>query len=212
MSRLREGFAATLVATLLAACVAQPVRQAPPTSRADAESAQAAREAVLGSHAQWSLQGRIALSNGRNGGSGRIDWTQAAATYEVALSAPITRQSWRLTGHPGSARLEGLDGGPREGGDAETLLRAATGWTIPVAALSSWVRGAAAPGLAPASLQFGADGRLTRLQQSGWTIDYDDWRMQPELGVELPHRLNASQGEARVRLVVDGWSEGALPP
>ncbi|MEO6264947.1 MAG: lipoprotein insertase outer membrane protein LolB [Luteimonas sp.] len=212
MSVLRGRYAAIAVAALLSACVVQPVRQAPPVPRSTAETAQAGRESVLSTHAQWSLQGRVALSNGHNGGSGRIDWRQYGPRYEVALSAPVTRQSWRLRGAAGSARLEGLAGGPREGTDAEALLREATGWVIPVAALSSWVRGATDSGLGPATLQFGADGHLARLQQAGWMIDYDDWRLQAGLGVELPHRLNASQGDARVRLVVDQWSEGAASP
>lgn len=195
-------------AALLAACVAQPVRQAPAVSSLVAEAAQAGRAAVLATHAQWSLQGRVALSNGRNGGSGHIDWHQDGSGYAVALSAPITRQSWRLSGDARRARLEGLQGGPREGNDAETLLREATGWTIPVAALGSWVRGNADAGLPAATLQFSTDGRLARLQQAGWTIDYADWQPQPGLAIDLPHRLNASQGEARVRLVVDVWQEG----
>jgi outer membrane lipoprotein LolB len=190
---------------LLAGCVAQPVRQAAPVDTAAAEQAQEQRTAVLSSHPQWSLQGRIALSNGREGGSGRIDWRQDGGHYEVALSAPISRQSWRLSGDAAAARLEGLQGGPREGTDPEALLRDATGWVIPVTALGAWVRGTAGLGLPPAVLDYGSDGRLSRLQQSGWTIDYSDWRPQPGLGIELPHRLTASQGRARVRLVIDTW-------
>lgn len=210
--RLLRAALTAAVAALLAACVAQPVRQVPPVSNPAAEAAQVARVAVLATHAKWSLQGRVALSNGRNGGSGRIEWHQDGQRFEVALSAPVTRQSWRLSGDSGVARLEGLDGGPREGTDAETLLRETTGWVIPVAALVSWVRGAADSQPAPATLQYGADGRLNRLQQADWTIDYADWRPQAGLGIELPHRLNASRGDARVRLVVDAWQEGAAAP
>ena len=212
MKAVRDVVVSAAVAALLVACVAQPVRHAPPLSTTRAEAIQAARIAVLSTHAQWSLLGRIALSNGRNGGSGRIEWHQDGQRFEVALSAPITRQSWRLSGDPGVARLEGLGSGPREGTDAETLLRDATGWVIPVAALASWVRGAADPGLSPATLQFGADGHLARLQQVGWTIDYADWQPQPALGIDLPHRLNVSQGNAKVRLVVDQWQDGAATP
>ena len=200
------------LAVLLAACVAQPVRQAPPVAGPDAAAAQRTRAAVVATHAQWSLQGRVALANGRNGGSGRIDWRQDGPRFEVALSAPVTRQSWRLSGDAGHARLEGLDGGPREGADAETLLREAGGWVIPVSALASWVRGIADTGLPPAALQFSADGHLAQLRQAGWTIDYADWRPHGGIGIDMPHRLNASSGDARVRLVIDAWREGAAAP
>jgi outer membrane lipoprotein LolB len=62
------------------------------------------------------------------------------------------------------------------------------------------------------TLQFAPDGHLSQLQQGGWTIDYSDWRMQPTLDIDLPHRLNASQGDAKVRLVIDQWQDGAVGP
>jgi outer membrane lipoprotein LolB len=203
---------ALAAAGLLAACAGQPTRTAPPVSGAAAQQMQVERATALAAHPQWSLQGRVALSNGRNGGSGRIEWQQDGPRYSVALSAPITRQSWRLTGDAESARLEGLDGGTRQGPDAQALLREATGWIIPVAALASWVRGAADPQLPLATLQFSADGHLASLQQAGWTIDYSQWQAQPAIGIELPHRLDASRGDARVKLVIDAWDAGAAAP
>ena len=112
-----------------------------------------------------------------------------------------------MSGAPGQALLEGLEGGPRQGTDAEALLREATRWEIPVEALASWVRGARADAdrFGAASMQFGEDGRLSRLEQGGWRIDYGDWRPTAAASAELPHRLNAVRGEARVRLVVDQW-------
>jgi outer membrane lipoprotein LolB len=200
------------VSGMLAACAGQPKRTAPPVSDAAARQSQVERATVLAAHPQWSLQGRVALSNGRNGGSGRIDWQQDGPRYSVALSAPITRQSWRLNGDADFARLEGLDGGTREGSDPQALLRESTGWVIPVAALASWVRGTADLQLSPATLQFDADGRLASLHQAGWTIDYSQWQPQPTLGIDLPHRLDARQGDARVKLVIDAWEPGAAAP
>ncbi len=205
--------AIAIAAALLTACVAQPVRQAlPPAQFATAEARQVAREDALRRQPAWSLQGRIAVSNGRNGGSGRIDWTQAGRRYDVSLSAPVTRQSWRLVGDAASAWLEGLDGGTREGPDAATLLRDATGWEIPVTALADWVRGVRAQGADTASATYGLDGRLLRLEQGGWSIDYH-WPLPGSDPADraaqiLPTRLDARRGEASVRLIVDRWEAG----
>jgi outer membrane lipoprotein LolB len=196
--------AATLA---LAACATQPPRPALPAVAGEPAQHQQQREAALAAASSWSLAGRVALSNGRDGGSGRLDWHQTGPRYEVALSAPVTRQSWRLSGSPGEALLEGLEGGPRQGGDASALLREATRWEIPVEALASWVRGVRADEarFGAARVQFGDDGRLSQLEQGGWRIDYAGWQSAAGAPVELPHRLNAVRGEARVRLIVDQW-------
>lgn len=204
MSRLRVTVAAAC-AVLLTACMAQPVREALPPIAGTPEMHQAQREAMLADKAQWSLQGRVAVSNGRDGGSGRIDWRQDGTHYDVALSAPVTRQSWRLSGDDAGAQLEGLEGGTRIGPGAAELLREATRWEIPVAALSSWARGLRAdPRHGPATVHYAADGRLGRIEQAGWIIEYSGWQADAT-GVELPNRLNASKGEAKVRLIVDRW-------
>ncbi len=198
---------------LLTACAAQPIKQLPPLDAAVAAANQAQREAELAPRGAWSLQGRVALSNGRDGGSGRIDWRQDGARFEVALSAPVTRQSWRLSGDAAGAHLEGLEGGTRSGPDATSLLLEATRWEIPVAALASWARGVRADGShGAATIRYAANGRLAQIEQGGWVIDYSDWRASGIPDIELPSRLNASRGDARVRLIVDRWSEGAATP
>lgn len=201
------------LAASLSACMTRPARDAvlPPIAGTP-EMHQRAREAALSQQPTWSLQGRVALANGRDGGSGRIDWAQSGQQYDVSLSAPITRQSWRLSGDATRARLEGVEGGAREGTDPVALLRDATRWEIPVTALSSWVRGLrAAPEQGPAQVAYGADGRLAKIEQGGWTIDYSGWQASGD-GVELPNRLNARRGEASVRLVIDRWADAADTP
>jgi len=206
-------FLAPLAAVLiLAGCVSQPTR-APevPVDLAQAQ-AQDARRAAL---TEWSISGRIAVSNGKQGGSGRIDWQQSGDRYTVSLGAPVTRQSWRLSGDDSGGRLEGIEGGPREAADIEALLRETTGWNIPVRALADWVRGVGADParFGEARIVYGEGNRPVRLSQAGWTIDYAQW--QPEAaagtGPVLPARLTATQGEAKVRLIVDDWAPGATP-
>ena len=63
---------------LLAACVGATGPPRPAAIAPDAGgAAQAdARSACWPRIRDWTLQGRVALSNGRDGGSGRIDWQQ----------------------------------------------------------------------------------------------------------------------------------------
>ncbi|TDK30193.1 lipoprotein insertase outer membrane protein LolB [Luteimonas terrae] len=209
---------AALAAALLSACTSVPVRaplqtvELEPAALAAAEARLAARESAVRALPELAFTGRVAMSNGRDGGSGRIEWRQASADYQVTLSAPVTRQSWQLRGGPAGARIDGLEGGPREGADVGTLLWEATGFEIPVTAMAAWAAGARADATTsgPAEVGYDAAGRLARLQQDGWTIDYLEWQPDPVAGgtPALPTRINAQRGEARVRLIVDSWAPG----
>ena len=210
--RLHAFLVPLVAALILAGCVSQPTRTPEvPVDLAQAHAQDASRAAVT----QWSLSGRIAVSNGKQGGSGRIDWQQSGDRYTVSLSAPVTRQSWRLSGDDTGGRLDGIEGGPREAADVEALLRETTGWNIPVRALTDWVRGVGADParFGEAKVVYGEGNRPVRLAQAGWTIDYAQW--QPEAaagaGPVLPARLTATQGDAKVRLILDEWAPGATP-
>lgn len=201
---LRAAAFAATVLCLLAACVSAPPR--PPAPIVDAAQARELdrRRAGVG---EWTISGRIAVATGKRGGSGRLDWRQRAEGYAISLSAPVTRQSWQLTGDAGGARLEGIEGGPREGADAGQLLWSATGWSIPVLALQDWVRGIGAPEPAhgEAVVAYGGDGLPTRIEQAGWTIDYPEWHPGAAGRPPLPRRIVARSGDASVRLIVDEW-------
>lgn len=213
--RFRSAVWGLVALSALAGCATRPVAHALPeltgSARAQAELAQRERERTLAEGSQWSFTGRIAVSVGSKGGSGRIDWSQDGRRYEAALSAPVTRQIWRLIGDTDheSARLEGLEGGPREGESAEVLLEQATGWRIPVNEMPEWVRGIA-PALSGAAPQesYGADGRLRSIEQLGWKVEYQEWVPAQGPRPAMPKRILARNGDASVRLIVDEW---ALP-
>lgn len=217
--RLRT-VSAALAVVMLAACTSVPVRaplqtvELAPEARAAALARLESREAAVRALPELAFEGRVAMSNGRDGGSGRIEWQQNGAAYRVTLSAPVTRQSWELQGDGSGARLDGLQGGPRADADVGALLRDATGFEIPVAAMAAWAAGTRADASAAgvADIAFDAGGQLARLQQDGWTIDYVEWQPEPaSAGVPaLPTRINAQRGEARVRLIVDRWATDAV--
>lgn len=202
-----------LVLVGLSACVSVPRGQGGGAAvvaqvSEGARQAEAARQAWLQAHPAWSFQGRVAISKGSNGGSGRIDWQQDGAQYRVQLSAPVTRQSWVLTGDTasGAGRLEGLEGGPRSGPDAEQVLLEATGWTIPVNQMPDWVRALRIADTGAERADLDAAGRPRTVQQDGWTIDFLAWAPAGAGQPELPQRIEARNGEAKVRLLVDQWT------
>ena len=187
------------LALLLTACAPQIVRV---KGDASLMKAQIEREQALAGADHWVLQGRLGVSNGKDGGSGSFSWTQDGDHYVFVLRAPITGKSFRLSGGPDGALLEGLDGGPLRGPDAEALMRKALGWEVPMGELRAWALGLRAEG-GPAELSFGANRLPSLLQQDGWTVDYPAWddRRQPP----LPTKVYASKPPYKVRLSIESW-------
>jgi outer membrane lipoprotein LolB len=97
--------------------------------------------------------------------------------------------------------LHGLDGGPRTGVDASELLEREIGWSLPISDLRAWARGARGRD-ATAALEFDPQGRVEQIRQHGWTIDYRAWH---EGEPRLPRKVFASNGDRRVRLIVERW-------
>ena len=192
-------FRALAAATVLSVAACAPVAVRAPAS-ADMDS-QAAREQVLAAITRWSFVGKVAVSQSGDGGSARIEWTQAGPDFDIRLAAPVTRQSWRLSRHGGLARLDGLAGGPREGPDAEALLQEATGWQLPVDTLAAWVRGARAG--TGATFESDPQGRPALIREQGWSVEYRAWDAGSPA---LPLRVFARKDAASVRLVIERWS------
>ncbi|MBS0218544.1 MAG: outer membrane lipoprotein LolB [Proteobacteria bacterium] len=203
----RLALAAT--AALLASCTSIPTAPPPPTATLVCEpllskNAECVRRIdALTASAQagsWGMGGRAAISHGRQSGSLGVEWEDAGSSgYLVVLTAPITRQGWRLQEQGGRATLEGMAGGPRTGADGAALLRDATGFEIPVQALRHWMRGYPDPSQRLDKAAFAGDD-LATLVQGGWQIDYLARDVQGR-----PSRINATRGDDRVRLVIDRW-------
>lgn len=183
---------------LLAACV--------PAVRVQGDAgllaAQRVREQALAGADHWALQGRLGVSDGQQGGSGNFSWSQDGDHYVFVLRAPITGKSFRLSGGPAGALIEGLDGGPLRGPDAEALMRKALGWEVPLHELRAWVLGLRA-GSGPAELSFGANRLPSLLQQDGWSVDYRAWDEAHH--PPLPTRVYAAKPPYKVRLSIDTW-------
>lgn len=191
-------FLAVALPLLLAACV--------PAVRMKGDigllNAQVQREQALAHADHWVLQGRLGVSDGKDGGSGSFSWTQNGDQYEFVLRAPITGKSFRLSGGPDEALLEGLGSGPLRGPDAEALMRKALGWEVPLRNLRAWVLGLRADS-GPAELSFGTDRLPALLQQDGWAVDYREWdaTRQPP----LPKKVYAEKLPYKVKLSIESW-------
>lgn len=183
----------------LAGCAGrQPASQTAATSQA---------ADALGEH--WQLKGRLALSNGRDGGSGTLTWQNSPQVSQLAFVGAFGRGSWRLTVTPGQAELTLSDGQIRRAADVTALIEAATGWQVPVQALRHWVTGQAEPGV-PASVEAHPEGYLTSLRQHGWLVQFAGRRQVGD--TSAPRKITATRGDERVRLLVKSWNTADSDP
>lgn len=193
---MKRWLSGAMVMLALTACA--PIVRKP--GDAAAFAAQAARERQLAGVDRWTLQGRLGVSDGQRGGSGSLVWTEEGAHYDFVLTAPF--HSFRLSGGPDGALLEGLDGGPLRGADAEALMRKALGWEVPLRELRAWVLGMRAVG-SPAEVSFNQQRLPALLQQDGWAVDYREWdtgRQPP-----LPRKVFAAKPPYKVRLSIESF-------
>lgn len=188
--------------TLVVSCILLAGCAAPGGVQQDVAETQAERERRILDREHWALRGRIAVSDGQDGGSARVNWEAGPEHYELWIYAPLAQGTWRLEGGPASAVLTGPKGSFR-GDDAQALLERHLGWHLPVAGLRHWVRGLRAPGPVE-SAEYDGRGRLASLKQQGWVVTYTDWSRYPEF--DMPRRIEAEFPPYSVKLVVQDWA------
>lgn len=176
----------------------------------DGTPANAQQRALYEAHAaavraieQWALDGKLAISDGEDGGSGKLEWRTGPDLVELDFRGALGRGAWQLEIRPGLAVLSLANGDTWEAREVSTLVHNQVGWRVPVDALGWWVRGLAAPG-AVESQYFDDAGRMVRLSQQGWEVEYK--RYGQFSGVTMPTRLEARSGERHVRLVMRDWT------
>lgn len=157
---------------------------------------------------RWQAHGRLGISGPESGGSGSFDWQQRGDRADVQIRGPVGVGSVRLQMRGAAAnpdlRLETGDGRVLESTAAWDELEARLGAQVPAGNLRYWMLGLAAPG-EHRWLEQNAEGVVT-LEQGGWRIDYQRYSTDP--GARVPVKMRATNGDARVRIVVDRWQLG----
>lgn len=200
-----------LAAALLAGCASVPERVPEGTP----EQLYALRHAALVSLTSWELRGRVALRAPGEGWQAGLRWVHRDGAQSLDLTGPFGGGYLRLTEDDEGARLTDSSQRIYRAPDATALLAETTGWRVPLDGLDHWVRGLPISDV-PARRELDAYGRLKRLSQLGWNIEYLAYGEFD--GRELPSRLYISRDlppgtvvrpeDARleVRLAIQSWS------
>ena len=150
----------------------------------------------------FSFSGRIAVRERERNLSGGILWRHDASRDEILLTSPLGQGVAQLTRDADGAVLRTADGEEYRAGDAEDLAWRVTGWRIPVDGLAFWLRGSARSG-SVAGEERDPQGRLLRLAQDDWMIEFTAYFAPPE--DRLPRRMVLTRPEFEMKLIIDQW-------
>lgn len=165
----------------------------------------AERQALFLALGNWRAQGRMAITNGEDGGS--IGFVlNDTRNGELRLNLSSAAGRWRLLAGPEGAELEGNRIPRRTARFPEPLVEEALGWYLPVSLMRDWIRGLPAPH--DAHQIFAENGSLQRLEHADWQIDYERFREVD--GHWLPQKIVARSGPYQVTLVILNWRLGEL--
>jgi len=203
--------ALSLLSLTLGGCASMaPAPEPAPASPAQLAAWEGHRERVQ-SLDDWAFAGRAAVKSGLAGGSVGVDWTQVGQVTSLTMSGPFDTGRLALTGTSDRMLITDGDGNRHLTQRPVEYLAEQTGWRIPLAALPRWLRGLPVTSLAdlPAPrYELDATGRLARLEESGWTIEYARYAPEGRDRLALPHFLELRQDGMRIRIVVDRWDLG----
>ena len=173
------------VSTLLAGCASRPVT--------------VWSNPALPEH--WEAEGKAAVRTDKRGGNIYFTWTQKGPDYRIIVRGPLGLGRAELNGKPGKVTLI-ADNLPQEvsAGSLEELLEATTKRRAPVSHALHWIK--AEPGSSTAVIERGPDGKLTRIKEDGWTIDYLEWS---EEAPNLPRKLTLEGPEGKATVIVGLW-------
>ena len=150
----------------------------------------------------WRIEGKIAFSDGSDGGSGKFNWQAEAGAIEVRLRAPLGQGSWRLNESAnGEARLYSGKDDFVTAEDAEILVSRQIGWRVPWHALKAWLR------VMPYQDTLANAQQLDNtwvINELGWRIEYKKW--SDASGRLLPTRITARKKPYSIKLSIRKWS------
>ena len=148
----------------------------------------------------FELFGKLALSDGQEGGSGRLSWRQHNTQVTAQFKAPLGQGDWLIEESDHGARLVINNEAPYYADHAETLIEEAVGWPVPWHELKRWI---VAQPVNRNQAEITRNQTSKTIVEQGWTIVYD--RFQDDEQGCFPHRIMASKSPYSIRLIVRQW-------
>lgn len=150
---------------------------------------------------RFELVGRVAVSDGARVASLGLEWRHDGSD-EWLFTSPLGQIVARIAADGQGAALYTGAPEPLWADSAQALMGRVLGVAPPLEGVEAWVQAVPRPGARVRRLD--EQGRPASVADAGWIIDYVEY-LGPEPDAR-PRRLEASWGEARLKLVIDQWT------
>jgi outer membrane lipoprotein LolB len=191
-----------VIALLLTTTACAPLWQQRPAS--DPDLLWQVRHQALGQFDQWQLQGRTAITQGKEGWNAGLRWQENQGAYQIKIEGPFSQGGITLEGNASQAVLTMTDGQKISARDPEILIKEALGIQLPVSALRDWVRGIPYSSINIDQLELDTEGQVTHLVQQGWDISF--LKYVPFGIYSLPTKIFIKNQDLSLRLAVTRWN------
>ena len=147
---------------------------------------------------EFNLSGRLAARYGKDAFTGNLAWQHGKSADELLISSSLGAGVARIVRTREGVVLTTAQPKEYRASDPETLTEEVLGFRLPLGGLADWVRGRPSAG-APSESERDANGRLAKLRQRGWDIEYLEYRG------DLPSRLRLTYPGIELRLAITEW-------
>ncbi|MFT5789143.1 MAG: outer membrane lipoprotein LolB [Shewanella sp.] len=179
---------------LLAGCSVTPSNDFIPITVKNAAQAKA-----------WELQGKIAVKTSEDKFSTNIYWLHQPAANDLRLTSVLGTTVLSLKTDQGMATLE-VDGKIYRDSNAQDLLKAISGWSIPLESLPLWITGQI--GNNDNIVSYNPDGTIKQLishdPQANWSVSFLSWHHQS--GALVPKLLKIERENVQIKIQSNQWT------
>lgn len=190
---------------LLAGCATVPGTA--PSGRPN-ETAWQTRQGRLLQLQDWTMQGRVGIVNGKDGGTGSMNWEQQGTQLQFDFHGPFGAGALDIRGDGDLLHVKSSRGDDFITTDPERDFTRLLRVPLPVLSMRYWVIGVPAPD-APFEKQVDAKGHLVTLTQRGWQISYLTYAHFDDY--DLPTRVLIERGPVRIKLAIEAWRLSGAP-